>query len=651
MGLLDTRVSYAPFEYQWAYDYWEKQQQAHWLHCVAGTERVCTSEGLIKAEELYSSQKDLYLFDNDKMVKSSPMQYLGEKEVFKIHTKEGFTHTVTADHRVMTRRGWVEAQNLQDNDLLCIQTNEGVFGKFHDPDLAFLLGHYQGDGTNTHQRINSQNSRYPIPTFSEERKMGFSESKFKRLLSCKLAKTNDLVKFEKNVIPEFIWQADKDTLGAYLRGLFITDGTTYQGIKHESIKVTQMNLEYLQGIQILLLQLGIKSVIYSTPPGENLLPDGKGGKKLYKTSGVYTLEITNKNHVIKLNDIIKIFESKNKKFRGFSNSKKSHPIIDARFTYLEPLGIQKVYCVAVKSEEKAWICNGFITHNSEISLASDLQDWKSNLAEKEKNLIGTVLKGFTQAEIIVGDYWSNKVANYFKKSEIQLMANCFAGFETIHTVAYAYLNQTLGLEDFEAFLHEPTAKAKIDRLIETNGKSKMDIARSLAIFSAFTEGVQLFSSFAILLNFSRFNKFKGIGQIIAFSIRDESLHSEAGCRLFRTFISEYPEIWTDEVKKEIYEAARIAVQMECSFIDKCFEMGDVEGLAKEDLKNYIKYRANTKLQDLGLKSNWKNINKESIDRMMWFDILSSGVEHADFFAGRVSEYSKGNLNWDEMYDN
>lgn len=317
-------------------------------------------------------------------------------------------------------------------------------------------------------------------------------------------------------------------------------------------------------------------------------------------------------------------------------------LLDTRIAYA-PFEYQWAYDYWERQAQAHWL-------HSEISLEGDIKNWKSDLSEKEKNLIGCVLKGFTQSEIIISDYWSNKVATYFKKPELALMCQTFSSFENIHTVSYAYLNQSLGLEDFDAFLYEPSIKAKIDRLIETKGKSKIDIAKSLAIFSAFAEGLQLFSSFSILLNFSRFNKMKGLGQIISFSIRDESLHSEAGCKLFRTFISEYPEIWTDDLKKEIYEAARIAVQMECAFIDKCFELGDVEGLAKEDLKNYIKYRANTKLQDLTLKSNWKNINKESIDKMMWFDILASAPEHADFFSGRVTEYSKSNINWDVMYD-
>jgi ribonucleoside-diphosphate reductase beta chain len=223
--------------------------------------------------------------------------------------------------------------------------------------------------------------------------------------------------------------------------------------------------------------------------------------------------------------------------------------------------------------------------------------------------------------------------------------------EAIHTAAYAHLNQTLGLDDFAGFLQEPAAKAKIDRLLATPGKTKKEIITSLAVFSGFTEGVALFSSFAILMNFSRWNKMKGIGQIVAFSAKDESLHAEAGCWLFRQLISENQDMWTDEVKKEIYEAARTTVQQEDDFIDYVFSIGSMEGIEPQDLKQYIRHRANVRLSDLGLKSNWKNIDKESVKRITsWFDLLISGVHHTDFFAERVVDYGRGITNFDNIFD-
>jgi ribonucleoside-diphosphate reductase beta chain len=286
---------------------------------------------------------------------------------------------------------------------------------------------------------------------------------------------------------------------------------------------------------------------------------------------------------------------------------------------------------------------------SEVSMASDINDWKLVLSDTERNVVGHILKGFTQAEVFIQEYWSSMVSKFFKKPEIQMLAATFASFEAIHQASYAYLNQSLGLDDFSAFLSEPTVKAKIDRLMTTKGKSKEAIAKSLAVFSAFNEGVSLFSSFAILLNFSRFNKLKGVGQIIAFSIKDESLHSEAGCWLFNTFISEFPEIMTPELKEELYDAARLTIKLEDDFVDKAFSFGEIEGITVVDLKNFIRFRANTKLSDIGLKSLWKNIDKEGLKRFEWFDVLSAGTSHADFFAQRVDSYSKGTLDWSKAW--
>lgn len=317
-------------------------------------------------------------------------------------------------------------------------------------------------------------------------------------------------------------------------------------------------------------------------------------------------------------------------------------LLDPRITY-SPFEYEQAYKYWELQQQSHWI-------HTEISMTSDINDWKTNLTLAEKNVIGNILKGFTQSEVFIQEYWGSMVSKWFKKPEIQMMAATFSAFESIHAVSYAYLNQSLGLEDFDAFLHEPTAKAKIDRLVTTKGKTKEEIAKSLAIFSAFNEGVNLFSSFAVLLNFSRFNKLKGVGQIIAFSIKDESLHSEAGCWLFRTLMNEYPEVFTDDLKKDIYDAARLTVELEDAFIDKVFELGSIDGLAPGDLKNFIRYRANTKLNDLSLKKNWKNIDKDSLDRMSWFDTMSSGVNHSDFFASRVDSYAKGTHDWEKIWE-
>jgi ribonucleoside-diphosphate reductase beta chain len=228
------------------------------------------------------------------------------------------------------------------------------------------------------------------------------------------------------------------------------------------------------------------------------------------------------------------------------------------------------------------------------------------------------------------------------------MARVFADFESIHAEAYARLNEELGLDDFKAFLEDETSKAKIERLIETPGETIEDRAVSLAIFSAFTEGVNLFSSFAVLMSFQLRNLMKGTGQIVEWSVRDESLHSKAGCWLFRTLLEEQSELNTDELREKIVEACNLSVQLEFDFIDKAFEMGSVEGLNKNQLKNFIKARANEKMIELGYKAIYNDIDPNLLKQIEWFGHLTSGKTQQDFFAGRVTNYSKSTADWDDL---
>jgi len=283
----------------------------------------------------------------------------------------------------------------------------------------------------------------------------------------------------------------------------------------------------------------------------------------------------------------------------------------------------------------------------EVPLSSDLNDWKLKLTESEKNLIGNILKSFAQTETYVNDYWSTKVAVWFPKHEIKAMACAFADFESIHAEAYARLNEELGLDDFEAFMEDEEAKAKIDRLVELPGNTLRDKALSLAIFSAFTEGVNLFSSFAVLMSFQLRNLMKGTGQIVEWSVRDESLHSKAGCWLFRTMMEEMPEL-NEGMEKQIYEACDLSVKLEFDFIDKAFEMGEIEGLNKNQLKNFIKERANQKLIELGYNPLYNDIDPNLLKQMEWFGHLTSGKTHQDFFAGRVTDYSKSTADWSDL---
>ena len=311
-------------------------------------------------------------------------------------------------------------------------------------------------------------------------------------------------------------------------------------------------------------------------------------------------------------------------------------LFDNRIAY-KPFEYPEYYTEGwLKQAQAFWL-------HTEIPMSDDVKDWNEKLTEAEKNLVGNILLGFAQTECAVSDYWTQKVVSWFPKHEIQQMAMMFGSQETIHAVAYSYLNETLGLEDFEAFLREPATAERFDNLVAYDGSDPVDIGRSLAIFSAFAEGVSLYSAFAVLYSFQLRNLLKGIGQQMKWSVRDESLHSRMGCRLYRHMCEE-KDFLKETCKPHIVEAAHVMHDAEMKYIDKMFEAGDIEGLKSYDLKQFIKKRLNEKLVELGYTEFSKEFDydKEAAKNLDWFYHLTGGHTHTDFFAIRPTDYSKAN---------
>jgi len=323
-------------------------------------------------------------------------------------------------------------------------------------------------------------------------------------------------------------------------------------------------------------------------------------------------------------------------------------LLKERVVY-KPFEYPQAYDYWLKQQQAHWL-------HTEVPMAQDVTDWKSNMKPHEKNVVGQILKGFAQTETVVNDYWSTLVTKWFRKPEVIMMGTTLGSSETIHAEAYSLLNEQLGLDNFAEFMEDEATMAKIESLMNVRDNHDgtpnwHERAKSLAIFSAFTEGVNLFSSFAVLLSFKMRNKLKGVGQIVEWSVRDESLHSEAGCWLFRTLMKENPKFKTKKLINEIEEAAELAMKLEFDFIDKVFELGDLENLSKDELKNFIKHRINTKMSDLGLDPivPSADIDKGALKTMKWFDAVIAGKQHTDFFANRVTNYSKGHLDWSNAF--
>ena len=273
----------------------------------------------------------------------------------------------------------------------------------------------------------------------------------------------------------------------------------------------------------------------------------------------------------------------------------------------------------------------------EIPLGEDCKDWATSITPSERNLLTQIFRFFTQSDIEVADNYMERYGRVFKPTEVKMMLASFTNMETIHIAAYALLLETIGMpeSEFGAFMEYEAMRDKHDYMQTFGVETNADIARTLAMFGGFTEGLQLFASFAMLMNFPRFNKMKGMGQIVSWSVRDESLHCEGIVKLYHAFRKETGCV-TQAVADDIIDNCKTVVTMEDKFIDLAFEMGPIEGMTPDDIKQYIRFVADWRLRQLELPA----VYGVKENPLPWLQVLLSGVEHANFFEARATEYSK-----------
>jgi glutaredoxin 3 len=321
--------------------------------------------------------------------------------------------------------------------------------------------------------------------------------------------------------------------------------------------------------------------------------------------------------------------------------KKSGGLTEFSTTY-KPFHYPWAVEITTRHEKAHWI-------EDEIDLSEDVTDWKGGkMTKNEKDYVTNILRLFTQSDVAVGQNYYDQFIPKFKNNEVRNMLGSFAAREGIHQRAYALLNETLGLPDreYHAFLEYTEMVDKVEFMMDSDPSTQRGLGLALAK-TVFNEGVALFASFVMLLNFQRFGKMKGMGKVVEWSIRDESMHVEGNSKLFRSFCSEHPRIVDQQFKAEIYEMSRLAVDLEDKFIDLAYEIDDIEGLSKEEVKEYIRYITDRRLLQLGLKTNFKV--KEN--PLPWLEWVLNGADHTNFFENKVTEYEVAGLTgtWEEAY--
>jgi ribonucleoside-diphosphate reductase beta chain len=314
--------------------------------------------------------------------------------------------------------------------------------------------------------------------------------------------------------------------------------------------------------------------------------------------------------------------------------------------HFKPFNYPWAYDAWLKHEQSHWL-------HTEVPMSEDVKDWKNKLSDEEKQFLTHIFRFFTQGDIDVAGGYVRNYLPYFPQPEVRMMLSGFAAREALHIAAYSHLIETLGLPEttYNQFLDYQEMRDKHDYVmdISSHNSTKESTAEHIAVFSAFTEGMQLFSSFIMLLNFPRTGKMKGMGQIVTWSIVDETMHAEGMIKLFRTYIEENKEIWNDELKGRIYTIAEKMVQLEDKFIDLAFSMGAMEGLSSEDVKKYIRYITDRRLISLGLKG----IMKVKKNPLPWVEEMINAPTHTNFFENRATDYAKGATtgDWGDVWAN
>jgi len=308
-------------------------------------------------------------------------------------------------------------------------------------------------------------------------------------------------------------------------------------------------------------------------------------------------------------------------------------------TYFKPFNYPWAYDAWLKHEQSHWM-------HTEVPMHEDVKDWKKKLSNEEKQFLTHIFRFFTQGDIDVAGGYVRNYLPYFPQPEVRMMLLGFGAREALHIAAYSHLIETLGLPEttYNEFLEYAEMKEKHDYILNISGQNttKENTATHIATFSAFTEGMQLFSSFIMLLNFPRTGKMKGMGQIVTWSIVDETQHCESMIKLFRAYIEENKEIWNDELKGRLYTIAERMVALEDKFIDLAFGITQMEGLTAEEVKKYIRYIADRRLISLGLKGVFK-VKKNPLP---WVEEMINAPTHTNFFENRATDYAKGALSGD-----
>lgn len=275
-----------------------------------------------------------------------------------------------------------------------------------------------------------------------------------------------------------------------------------------------------------------------------------------------------------------------------------------------------------------------------IIIKGDIQEYLTEFNVGTKHAVTTCLKLFTHYEVGVGDFWSDVVYKWYKPHELQAMASLFSSMElAVHAIFYDRLNDEMGLSSKEfylAFLQDPNMSARMEVIKKyLDPKTKEDLVIALAVFT-FIEGVVLYSSFAFLMSFQAngMNNLSNVVTGLRYSTRDESLHADATSWMFNETVSElgFSRL---KFRSEIVAVAKLLIEQEDQIVDEMFRLGGIRHITADQLKAFVRHRANKKMADMGYKPIFE-VNDTFIES--WFYDMINAQELTDFFHNEVTAY-------------
>lgn len=640
-NLLNSDLVYKPFRYEWAYEAWQIQQRLHWLpEEVSMADDVYDwNHKLTKEEKNLLTQIFRFFTQADIEVNNCYMKHYSRifkpTEICMMLASFSNIECFDKESELLTKDGWKKCPNITQDDLIAqydINTRKISFvnplkvvkypynGKMH---------YYKNKTTDicvtpNHDLILERNG---ITKKKKSFEGGWGRNFNYPSSGLSLFCDDGLSDYEKLLIAI---QAD-----GCLRGMCPKSKTT-----HRTCDIHLVKERKILYIKDLLLKLNIKYSEKSRRDGSFVftfsIPDGVDINKiknfdfidLEKTSTIKAKQII--DELIKWDGSI----NKNNNQKIYYNT--NEEAIDK---------IQSISCLADITCTKGVNKNKIgekIEINKKIVNINKCCYCLTFINRSHKTYPHRIELDYDDFVYCVSVPTQNLVSR--RNGRVAITGN------TIHVAAYSYLLDSIGMPETEysAFLDYKQMKDKCDIMESFNVESKEDIALTLAAFGAYTEGVQLFASFAMLLNFPRFNKMKGMGQIIEWSVRDESLHCESIIKLFKTFIKENKEIWTHELKERIKNTCIKIVEAEDKFIDLCFELGGVEGMTSDDIKQYIRYIADRRSIQLGIGAVFK-VKKNPIP---WLDYILNASSFTNFFENRVTDYSRSSTlgTWNDVWN-